>query len=141
MKTTTALLLILAAGCSGGPLKELPVFEAPPPEPVEAAPAPAPVVEAGPPSLLGAWSSTALAGPGSATLRRVVMIFDADGSVKAAAFGDTTSSAFTGAYQEMDGAILVDVGGPSLRLWETELGRDTLILRDEDREIRFERLR
>ena len=139
MRKSLPFLLVLAAGCSGGPLKELPVFEPPPvetPAPVEAA-TPEPEL----PTLVGAWTSVAVLGPGSASIRRVVMVFDEDGDFTAAAFGTSKTSTLAGAYREMDGAVEVDLGDDGRRVWPAELGVASLVLRDGDREIRLAKLR
>lgn len=145
MRKFLPLLLALAAGCSGGPLKEVPVFEPPPPEPEAPAPPPAPVHAPLPPpelpTLLGAWSSTAALGPGSASVGRIVLVFDADGGLAGAAFGTDGASSFAGFYEDMDGAIRVDLGCGDLRLWVKELELGSLVLRDGDKELHLARLR
>ena len=142
MRHALPILLILTAGCSGGPLKEIPVFEPPPPEPEESAPPPAEEPpDAVLPTLQGTWSSTAALGPGSASIRRIVMVFDPEGGFTAAAFGTSKISSLTGTYRSMDGAVEVDLGADGLRLWAAELDVDTLLLREQEREIRLTRLR
>ena len=144
MRKAPLFLLVLAGGCSGGPLKEIPVFEPPPVEAPEHPPISATAdPEAAPelPTLVGAWSSVAVLGPGSASIRRVVMVFDPDGGFTAAAFGTSTTSTLAGAYREMDGAAEVDLGEDGLRVWAVELELDSLVLRDGEREIRLTKLR
>jgi hypothetical protein len=138
VRRTLPFLLVLAAGCSGGPLKELPAFEPPPVE----APAQVEATAREPrlPTLVGAWVSVAALGPGSASIRRVVIVFDEDGDFTAAAFGTSSNSTLAGAYREMDGAVEVDLGDDGLRVWPAELGVDTLVLHEGDREIRLKRM-
>ena len=140
MRNALPILLILAAGCSGGPLKEIPVFEPPPPEPEQPASEALPA-DAVPPTLQGAWSSVAALGPGSASIHRIVMVFDPDGGFTAAAFGTSKISSLAGTYREMDGAVEVDLGADGLRLWEVEVEVDALLLREGEREIRLMRFR
>lgn len=134
MRRIVALLapLLAAAGCSGGPLKEMPVFEPPPPAPAAAA-----AVE----TLTGAWMSTRLSGPGSAFLQRIVMVFDEEGGFSAAAFGMSKISSEAGTYRSMDGAVEVDLGDGDVRLWPMELDAEGLRLRDGEREILLRRIR
>ncbi|MBI2933586.1 MAG: hypothetical protein HYY16_18240 [Planctomycetes bacterium] len=100
---TSAIVALLAAGCSGGPLKQRPELAPPPAEPepaeepvVETQEAPRPpeatmpaierdevVEKPAPPSredVVGWWISTEVRGPGSAGVRRVEMIFNRDGT-------------------------------------------------------------
>ena len=139
MRTCAPLLLLLAVGCSGGPLKEVPVFEPPPPAD------PAPEVEATPasepPALAGAWRSTAAAGPGSASITRVVLVFDGEGGFSGAAFGPSGVTSRAGTYTDLDGAVRVDLGGGDVRLWVKELEPGLLVLRDGDQELRLAPLR
>ncbi len=153
MNKMLPLLLLLAAGCSGGPLKEIPVFEPPPPEPEAPAPLPPPPLRTNVPdsfvpapapelpTLLGAWSSTAALGPGSASVGRIVLVFDADGGLAGAAFGTEGARSFAGFYEDMDGAVRVDLGCGDLRLWVKELEPGSLVLREDDKELRLSRLR
>lgn len=147
MKTLpTALLLLGLAACSGGPLKELPVFE-PPPEPAEEpappppAPAAAPAPDPEPEEIYGAWSSTALRGPGSAAFRSIVMAFDRDGSFVQAGFGPGRCDARAGRVELMDGALRIDFHDGQERVWAWALVDGALLLHEGETEIRFARLR
>jgi hypothetical protein len=129
MKRALALIALLAAGCAGGSLKEMPALEPPPEE-----------AEDGCATLVGAWASEAASGPGSATLRRVLMVFDAEGNFSGAAFGGAKTSTIAGRYREMDGAIELVFGGEESRIWTSELDGDALILREGEGLIRLRRI-
>jgi len=131
MRALVKLLLLLPAGCSGGPLKELPFLEAPPAARDDAEPA----------TLVGAWASVQARGPGSGSLRRILMVFDAEGTFRAAAFGERKTSTLAGTYRSLDGAVELELGDDGRRVWAAELESDTLVLREGEGEIRLARLR
>jgi hypothetical protein len=144
VRACVPLLLLVAVGCSGGPLKEIPVFEPPPPaDPapeVERTPTPAaPAPESA--ALVGAWRSTTVSGPGSASISRVVLVFDGDGGVSGAAFGPSNVTSLAGTYTDLDGAVRVDLGGGDVRLWVKDLEPGLLVLREGDQELRLVPLR
>ncbi len=140
MRMLLPLLLALAGGCSGGPLKEIPVFDPPPlgtNVPDSFVHDPEPEL----PTLQGAWSSVAARGPGSASVGRIVLVFDAVGGLAGAAFGTQGATSFAGFYEDLDGAVRVDLGNGDLRLWLKELDPGTLVLREDDKELHLARLR
>lgn len=133
-------LLLLCAGCSGGPLKEMPVLEPPPPV-EEPAPAPAHPPAPEPPSIVGAWRSTVLSGPGSADVERVVLVFEPGGGFSGTAFTHAGAAHVSGEYSIDDGTLQVDLAEGDVRRWPMELSRQALLLRDEDKEMRLAPLR
>lgn len=133
MRTAVPLLALLAAGCSGAPLGEIPSCEPPPLAP----PDPAPAL----PRIVGAWSSVAVSGPGSASIRRVVLVFEPDGRFSGAAFLESGSLSLAGSYTDTEGAVQADLGGGDVRLWSKELKPGSLVLREGDKEIRLAPLR
>ena len=144
-KLPAAFLLLSLAACSGGPLKEIPVFEPPPEEPPPPPPAPAaaaaPAPEPEPDEIYGAWSSVALRGPGSAAFRCILMTFDRDGCFVEAAFGAGRGDARAGRFTPMDNALEIDFHDGVPRIWTWAFEAGDLVVHDGDTQIRFARIR
>ena len=143
-----ALVLALAAGCSGGPLKERPVFEPPPllqetpPPPPEPAPdeRPSTGVEPFSSDIAGAWRSAALVGPGSAAFQCVEFILRPDGTFAALAVAKERTVLRTGTYTVLDGVLLMDYGGESFREYSWVWEERTLVLGDGEARIVLTRI-
>jgi len=147
MRAALALVL-LVAGCSAPPLKELPVLEPPPP------PASRPetaVVPSSPPALLpaapaaprleGAWRSQALEGPGSAAYREIHFIFGEDGTYVGVAASPKNTIVISGTFTRRDGDLVLEGKDGRRRVWSCSVEERRLSLQDRDCSLVLERIR
>ena len=148
-------LLLLWAGCSGPPLKELPVLEPPPPSVSRAenavdsssppSPPPAPLVAAPAPStaprLEGAWRSSELEGPGSAAYRQIQFIFVEDGTYVGIAASSKTTAVISGTFTRRGGELVLEGKDGKKRLWSCSVDERRLALKDGDCSLVLERIR
>jgi hypothetical protein len=155
MRAALALLLLLA-GCSAPPLKELPVLEPPPlpasrpekavePSPPPSSPPPAPLVAAPAPPvaprLEGAWRSHEMGGPGSAAYREIHFIFGEDGSYLGVAASPKNTVAISGTFTRRDGELVLEGKDGRKRVWSCSVDERQLALKDGDCSLVLERIR
>ncbi|HVR87107.1 MAG TPA: hypothetical protein VMU54_22470 [Planctomycetota bacterium] len=154
MRAAGAVLLLLA-GCSGPPLKELPVLEPPPPatrpeQAVGLSPLPSPPPSAPPPAapappaaprLEGAWRSQEMEGPGSAAYRRIHFIFGEDGAYVGVAASPKNTVVISGSFTRRDGELVLDGKDGRKRVWSCTVDEHRLVLKDGDCSLVLERIR
>ena len=135
MKLVPVILLLAAAwGCAGP--REKPVFEPPMlSEPEAAAPASSSA------SLVGAWTTTSIRGPGSAWLRRIDVLFHADGRYLAVADGEGVATLVSGRWTTAADAVTIARDGAGPLRFERSAEGAALILRSGGAELRLEPFR
>jgi hypothetical protein len=140
------LLLLLLAGCSGPPLKELPVLEPPPEPPVEKTPERTPAVALppapqAPARLEGAWRSREMEGPGSGAYLRIDFIFEEDGAYVGIARAPKKTAAIAGTFERVGGEIVLQGQDGRRRVWSCSVDEHRLVLKEGPSSLVLERLR
>ena len=125
-------LLLFLTACSGGPIREKPLFE-PPPVP-EAGSAAAP-------EIVGAWTSIGLKGPGSASFRRIDLVFHRDGRFAGIAEGSAKVEVLSGRCALADGTLRMTPDQGEALPFGVRFDGATLILADHGAELHLIPLR
>jgi hypothetical protein len=132
-----ASVLIVGGGCVGGPPREKPAFE-PPALPMSSEES---SDSDSAPGVVGAWSSVAFRGPGSASFRRIDLILHGDGGYVSVGEGEGGAKADLGRYTWADRILtVVRPDGTTLR-FECRREGPLLLLRDGGSELRLAPIR
>lgn len=139
MRALAGCMLVLMAGigCAGAPPREKPVLEppAPPMSPEEAS------ASESSPSIIGAWGSVSLKGPGSASYRRMDLILHGDGRYVFVGEAQDGTKAVHGRYTWAEGVLtLAREDGTTMRFGCRREGT-MLVLTDRGSELRLAAVR